>query len=115
MKIAHSLAFGALALGSLFVASGSLSPTGRWYTFEHENVLGTSCEIKLAAGSETAARKGETAALAEIDRESKILSGYDPTSEFSRWFRTRGQAVPVSKELLEVLGLFDQWRERTHG
>ncbi|MCX6630213.1 MAG: DUF2271 domain-containing protein, partial [Candidatus Solibacter sp.] len=58
---------------------------------------------------------GEAAALAEIDRQSKILSAYDPQSEFSQWMRTSGQAVKVSPELFEVLGLFDQWRERTGG
>ncbi|MEO8592993.1 MAG: DUF2271 domain-containing protein [Candidatus Solibacter sp.] len=88
---------------------------GRRYTYHHENVLGTSFEIKLSASSEAAAQRGEEAALAEIDRQARILSAYDANSEFSRWARTHDQAVPVSKELMEVLGLFDQWRERTGG
>jgi thiamine biosynthesis lipoprotein ApbE len=53
--------------------------------------------------------------LSEIDREAKILSGYDPESEFSRWFQTRDESVPVSSELFEVLNRFDRYRELTGG
>ena len=77
------------------------------YTFHDEDVLGTSLELKLAATSAQSAEKAERAVLAEIQRESRILSSYDPASEFGRWFRTRGQAVAVSPELFETLGLFD--------
>lgn len=80
----------------------------------YENVLGTSFELKVVAAPE-AAQQAEAAALAEIDRESAILSGYDPESEFSRWFRTRGQAVAVSPELHDVLTGFDRYRTLTGG
>jgi thiamine biosynthesis lipoprotein ApbE len=63
----------------------------------------------------TGAHKAETAVLNEIARESKILSSWDPDSEVSRWARTRGRAVPVSNELFQVLGMYDQWRARTGG
>ena len=53
--------------------------------------------------------------MAEIKRLNGILSGYDPTSEFSRWAGTRDQAVHVSPELMEVLQLWDSWRARTGG
>lgn len=101
----------------LFCASGehSLARGERQYTFHHENVLGTSLELKFAAASLADAEKAEAAALAEIDREAKILSAYDPASEFSRWLKTSHQPVPVSPELFEVLNLFDQWRARTGG
>ena len=115
MKTLSSIALSVAVLTSAFTASGTLPGNRRWYTFEHENVLGTSFELKIAAGNEAAARKGEAAALAEIDRQAKILSAYDPQSEFSRWTGTHGRAVRVSVELFEVLGLFDQWRERTGG
>lgn len=85
------------------------------HTFHHENVLGTSLELKIAAASETIASQGEAAALAEIDRLAGILSSYDANSEFRRWAATRLQTVAISPELFEVLGLFDQWRNRTHG
>src|SRR5215831_15934864 len=79
------------------------------YISQYENVLGTSMEIKVSARSQQEASIAEATALAEISRLSKILSGYDPDSEFSRWLKTSGKAVPVSKELFEVLSLFDEW------
>jgi FAD:protein FMN transferase len=85
------------------------------YTSHYENVLGTSLELKVSAVSQQASAQAEKAALGEIDRLTKILSGYDPNSEFSRWMHTRNEAVPVSPELFEVLGLFDTWRLRTAG
>lgn len=85
------------------------------YTFHYENVLGTSLEIKVAASSATQSKIAESAVLAEIDRESDILSSWKPNSEFSRWFRTKDEPVKVSPELFEVLSLFDQWRGLTQG
>jgi FAD:protein FMN transferase len=87
----------------------------RVYRFNYENVLGTSLELKFAAASEAQARRAEVAALSEIEREAKILSSWDGNSEFSRWARTRGVPVRISPELFEVLGMYDQWRERTGG
>ncbi len=81
----------------------------------YENVLGTSLELKLEAPTAAAQAKAEKAALAEIDRDNAILSAWQPTSEFSRWMKTRNTAKHVSPELLDVLALFDAWREQTHG
>lgn len=96
-------------------AAGMPNGRARMETFHHENVLGTSLELKIAAATPIDARKAEAAALNEIDRLVKILSCYDAQSEVSRWARTSGQSVPVSKELFEVLALFDHWRTRTGG
>src|SRR3954471_13567468 len=85
------------------------------YAFHYENVLGTSMEVTVLARSRSAADSAAAAVLARIDHDAKILSGYDPQSEFSRWFRTSGQPVAVSPELYEVLSLFDTWRERSGG
>lgn len=85
------------------------------YGVHYENVLGTSFDMKVVAATEAEADESEAAALAEIDREAKVLSSWDANSEFSRWFRTQGQPVRVSPELFEVLSLFDKWRERTGG
>lgn len=86
-----------------------------WRTSQFENVLGTSLELKFAVASEPAAERAEAAALAEFDRVGKILSGYDSSSEFNRWMKTKGEAVRVSPELFDVLSLFEQWRGRTQG
>ncbi len=85
------------------------------YVAHYENVLGTSMELKVSALSEKQAAIAEKAALAEIDRLSKILSGYDANSEFSKWFSTINQPVHVSKDLFTVLSLFDQWHQQTNG
>ena len=85
------------------------------YAFHYENVLGTSMDLTVVAASAADAERGAAAVLDRIDRDARILSGYDPASEFSRWFATRGVAVPVSAELYDVLGMFDTWRDRTGG
>ena len=85
------------------------------FVFHREDVLGTSLEVKVIADTQATAKTAEARVLAEIDRESKILSGYDRNSEFSRWMRTRGERVPVSGDLFEVLSRFDRYRALTSG
>lgn len=97
------------------LATAAWWPHSRVYVHEYDNVLGTSMQVKVLATSDEAAERASQAVLAEIDREAKILSGYDASSEFSRWFATRDIAVPVSPELFDVLARFDQWRVRTSG
>ena len=100
----------------LFLSSfPGLQDRERPFVYHYENVLGTSLELKVQAATPAAAEAAETAALAEIDREAKVLSGYDPTSEFSRWMKTRNQAVPVSAALYRVLSGFDRYRALTGG
>ncbi len=85
------------------------------YSYFHENVMGTSLELRVRAVDEAAARRAEGVVLDRIDRLSAILSGYDPTSEFRRWHEgPRGPSV-VSPELFEVLRASDEWRQRTGG
>ncbi|MDP4253089.1 MAG: DUF2271 domain-containing protein [Bacteroidota bacterium] len=107
------------ALVSLLCSAAPSGPgkegSGPWTVSHYENVLGTSMELKVSALSPAQARVAESAVLQEIGRMSNILSGYDAGSEFSRWFRTSGEAVHVSPELFDVLNLFDQWRIRSGG
>jgi FAD:protein FMN transferase len=108
--------FAAMALLTPLIRGSSTTPKrDALYVFHYENVLGTSLEIKVAASSAQEAERAEKAVLAEIDRESGILSSWDAQSEFSRWFRTQGDPVRVSPELFEVLSLFDKWRGLTGG
>ncbi len=100
-------------LMSAFVSSSSDHPA--FYSSSFENVLGTSFDMRVKAVSEDEADKAESAALAEIDRLSAILSSYDPNSEFSRWQSTQSTPVAVSKELQEVFLLFEQWKSATGG
>jgi FAD:protein FMN transferase len=107
-----------VSVAALVVAAGAavlLHHRPQPFRFHYENVLGTSMNLTVLAASDQAANAAAALVLDRIDRDAKILSGYDPDSEFSRWFRTRGEAVPVSAELYDVLGLFDTWRDRTGG
>jgi thiamine biosynthesis lipoprotein ApbE len=108
-------AIGTAALLSALYLGGAFESPNRVYIFHHENVLGTSLELKALAPSPGEAAKAESATLAEVSREAALLSSWDPSSEFSRWFRTTGAPTPVSRELFETLSLFDQWRARTGG
>ena len=85
------------------------------FVFHRESVLGTSLELRVTPHTHATAGKAEARALAEIDRESKVLSGYDSGSEFSRWMKTRGEGVRVSEDLFEVLSRFDRYRALTSG
>ena len=85
------------------------------YTFHYDNVLGTSLDVTLRAASEQAARSADAAIRRQIDRDARILSSYDPASEFSTWFRSQNVPTHVSPELFTILSLFDEWRDRTGG
>ena len=100
----------AVALGAV-----ALQPQDRVFIRSYDHVLGTSLDLKIQATSGRVADVAADAVLAEIARQSGILSGYDRASEFSRWMNTRDVAVGVSPELFEVLQHFDQWRARTDG
>ncbi len=99
----------------LFICFVGVSPVSQVYQFNHENVLGTSFELKVVASSEQLATSAELVVLEEIDRLNSILSTYDPTSEVSCWQRTLNTEEPVSSELFDVLTLFDQWKVKTGG
>ena len=110
MRIPSILFAGAMALALATAGSPATGARERIYSFHYENVLGTSLELKVGASSLGQAQRAETAALKEIDRESKILSSWDADSEFSRWAATQGQPVRVSDDLSRVLGMYDRWR-----
>jgi FAD:protein FMN transferase len=104
-----------IATSDIRPPSASAEKGGQLFVSHYENVLGTSMELKVLAPSEREASLAEKAALKEIARLGRILSGYDTASEFSHWLHTSGQPVKVSPELFEVLNLFDEWRIRTGG
>lgn len=112
LKRFYGLAFMLLVLGCMMAFIPAR--TNKLFVSGYENVLGTSMEIKIAADKELYALEAEQRALNEIDRLNKILSGYDASSEFSKWMQSK-QAVTVSPELFEVLSLFERWRIKTNG
>lgn len=114
MSLRSSLGLPALAAwGSLVCLL--VPATAEEFTFYHENVLGTSLELRAKADTAEAAAWAEERILREIDRLAAIFSGYDPTSEFSRWQSTRNVVTAVSPELFTVLQACDHWTARTDG
>ena len=81
----------------------------------HENVMGTSMELRIAADDADAARRAEARVLAEIDRLAAIFSNHDDRSEFRRWQADTGGPVAISRELFEVLEAADRWRTLSGG
>ncbi len=122
MKLRHSIlpaVFGCLKAAAVW-GGAALSSAVAWgedarqFAFQHENVLGTSLELRVRAPSEADARRLEAAVLAEFDRLNALFSTY-VDSELRRWQRTRGEAVQVSPELMELMQASDHWRARTGG
>ena len=109
------LSAAAVVVTAAAVATAIHHRTAQPFKYHYENVLGTSMDVTAIAYSERDAKAATAAVLDRIDRDAKILSGYDPSSEFNRWLETTNVAVPVSPELYEVLGLFDAWKARSGG
>jgi thiamine biosynthesis lipoprotein ApbE len=85
------------------------------FTFYHENVMGTSLELRVRADDAESAERAEGRVLREIDRLGGIFSGYDRASEFSRWQSTTQGPSKISPELFEVLQACDQWKALSGG
>lgn len=83
------------------------------FTFEHVRVLGTSLDLSVDAADAAAAQKFEQTILAEVDRLARIISTYDKTSEVMQL--KLHQPAKASPELIELLGLYDQWEQRSAG
>jgi thiamine biosynthesis lipoprotein ApbE len=101
-----------ICLASLVCGS---SASASEFVFYHENVMGTALELRVQADTPSAARWAEAQVLGEIDRLSAIFSGYDPSSEFSRWQASFSGPRKVSAELFEVLQESDRWRSWSGG
>jgi len=102
-----------LAAGALLTACARGEEA---FTFQHENILGTSLELRVFTADQRSAERAEARVLAEIERLSGVFSTYSPTSEFSRWqCSPLGQTTPVSRELFDVLAASDKYRELSRG
>jgi thiamine biosynthesis lipoprotein ApbE len=105
-----------LVVGAWFAVTSSRPALGAEdFAFYHENVMGTSLELRVIARGPEAAAWAEAQVLGEIDRLSRIFSSYDATSEFRRWQATRNEPVQLSDELFDLLLACDCWRDRSGG
>ena len=115
MKFPLSAVCGIILLMLFSSSTVPFKKTNKLYISNYENVLGTSLQLKVLSSSTAQATVAENAAMNEIDRMNKILSGYDASSEFSKWMNSEKKATKVSPELFEVLALFDKWRIKSGG
>jgi thiamine biosynthesis lipoprotein ApbE len=105
-RFAGAVLLAGICSGSLFAGD---------FEFFHENVMGTSLELRVRADDEQAARRAEDAVLREIDRQGAIFSGYSATSELRLWYSGARTPAHVSRELFEVLEESDRWRATSGG
>ncbi|MBC7400991.1 MAG: DUF2271 domain-containing protein [Mucilaginibacter sp.] len=113
-----NLKYASYGLVLLLFSSSFIVPAKRSakvYVSNFENVLGTSLELKVFATSQQQADVAENAAMNKIAQLNKILSGYDASSEFSKWLNGEKKATKISPELFDVLSLFDKWRIQSNG
>jgi thiamine biosynthesis lipoprotein ApbE len=85
------------------------------FSFFHEEVMGTSLELRVRADGAESARRAEGRALGEIACLAAIFSNHDATSEFRRWQAGPPGPRAVSAELREILRAADDWRARSRG
>ena len=69
------------AIGCGFAAVTAQAAIAETFTFQREHVLGTSLEVRVEADSTAAAEAAEQRVVAEIERLSKSISSYDPSSD----------------------------------
>lgn len=99
----------------LLTLPGALAWAER-FSFQHENVLGTSLHLQIEADSQADADSAEAVVLTEIDRLAAIFSSYDSASELSKFQSLPiGQTQQLSNELFQVLQDCEQWTKNTHG
>lgn len=110
-RLSWVVTFCLYSLSSLF---GALQ--AEEFTYHHENVLGTSLEIRLQTKSQREADEAEERILKEIDRLNLIFSHYDSASEFSAFVRAGIDTThSLSPELVDVLKRCDEWNAVSHG
>lgn len=88
---------------------------GDEFRFCHENVLGTSLEIRLEAASPELAAKMEARVLGEIERLDHIFSTYKTDSELSRFNQLAvGDSMLLSQDLARLLKESQDWQAKTN-
>ena len=92
-------------------------PAADDFAFHHENVMGTSLELRVRADYRRRGRPtAEARVLAEIDRLAAIFSGYDPASEFRRWQAARrAPGEGLAGAVRGARSASDRWRARSGG
>ena len=86
------------------------------FHFSHENILGTSLDLKIRSSSLESASKAESVILRSIERQSKIYSTYDKSSELSKLQAlAAGKPIPASASLRALVERAQAWKIKTNG
>ena len=105
--------FSATLLALAFAGTARAESLQR-FVFEKAE-MGLPFRVTLFAADEAQAKAAADAAFERIAVLNSIFSDYDPESELSRLSRTSGQAVPVSRDLWNVLERAQALSARTDG
>ena len=105
-----------LALSVAAAAYGAGAPATQPgpFAYHESQVLGTSLDLQVTAGAQADADTAHGAVMAEVERLRGILSTYDAGSDLGK-INASKDAVKASKEVIEVLQLYDQWRTASKG
>ena len=82
--------------------------------FQYEGVLGTSLDLVVLTPHSSVSERVCQTVLEEIDRLVSILNTRDPASEISL-LENSNSGRKSSRELREVLDVYDYWERRTGG
>ncbi len=85
----------------------------RPYRYEHQGLLGTTVDVRVAAVDNATADSVDVAVVAEIARLERVFSAFDDRSELCRW-RGRERLAP-SREFAELMGHALDWQIRSGG
>lgn len=112
---ALSICSGLFVLGLLCLGRAQEVPT-KVFEFHHENVLGTSLELRIQCADSGQAQRAEAAALERIDQLNMVFSTYRPDSQLSRFIGLEvGASMQVDPLLCRVLKQCENWKRISHG
>jgi thiamine biosynthesis lipoprotein len=105
-----------LWLGLCLTATNLPNPSLERYEFS-QRLMGISFDISVYAPNEAVANEAAEAAFGRIRKLNAIFSDYEPDSELNRLCKTAGtgQAVPVSRELFQILETSVELSEKSGG
>ncbi len=81
--------------------------------FEHQGLLGTVVDVRVASDDQAAADRVDDAIVAEMVRLERVFSAFDVDSELCRW--RRGDELSLSGEFVELLGRALDWQNCSDG
>lgn len=106
-------ASGIAILGAVAPIEASVAVDAPSFRIHRDHVLGTSFDMTAVAPDDTTARLAAGAALAEIARLDRVLSGFRDDSELAA-LNAVG-SMRVSPDLFTVLARCEHWRRETGG